>query len=618
MNKYADRQYIIIYLFAISGIALIGKAAQLQLFSSQYRDMAERTTLTRNVIHPARGMMFDRNGKILVANNPIYDIEVIFRNLNPKMDTTLFCQLLNISKETFIDNINKDWSNIRYSKSTPFTFLSKIDPDIFARYQEQMYQFPGFYPIVRNVRSYPHKSAGHALGYLSEVRPAEVAMEGSDYIPGDLIGTIGLENQYENELKGKKGIEYLLRDNLGRNVGSYNNGRLDSSAVSGEDLILSLDLDLQAYGELLMQNKKGALVAIEPETGEILAMISTPHYDPNLLSFTSNRNQTFKALVSDEENKPMINRAVTSKYPPGSIFKPVISLIALQKEAWNLNRTVSCNMGYRLGSRVLGCHRHPPIGHISSAIQHSCNAYYFQMLRDFLDQYGYNQPGVALDTLTAYLGKFGLGKKLDIDYTYENDGFVPTSGYYDRRYSSEVAGWKSTWVISLGIGQGEFEFTTMQMANLAAAIANRGYYITPHFLKGFRSGKKTLHEKYTRKNYTGIDEKHFIHVVDGMDKAVTGGTSRIAAVPEIEVCGKTGTSQNPHGEDHSVFFAFAPKEKPTIAIAVFVENAGWGASYAAPIAGLMIEKYIKREISPSKKWLEERMIKADLLTKPLL
>ncbi|HMQ08916.1 MAG TPA: penicillin-binding transpeptidase domain-containing protein [Saprospiraceae bacterium] len=618
MNKYADRQYIIIYLFVISGIILIGKAAQLQIFSSQYRDMAERTTLSRNVIYPARGMMFDRNGKILVANNPIYDIEVIYRNVNPKMDTALFCQLLNISKQTFIDNINKDWSNIKYSKSTPFTFLNKIDPDIFSRYQEQMYQFPGFYPVVRNVRSYPHKSGAHALGYLMEVQPKDVEVEGSEYVPGDLIGAIGLEKQYEKELKGKKGIEYLLRDNLGRNVGSYNHGRLDSAAVSGEDLIISLDLDLQEYGEWLMVNKRGAIVAIEPSTGEILTMISAPVYDPNLLSFTNNRNKTFKELVSDELNKPLINRAVTAKYPPGSIFKPVLSAVALQHGTWPVNRSFSCRMGYPLGSRLLGCHRHPPITSIPMAIQHSCNAYYFQMFREFIDQYGFTKAGMGMDTLMTYLDRFGLGRKLEIDYTFESPGSIPWADYYNRVYRSEVTGWKSTYTISLGIGQGEFEFTTVQMANLAAAIANKGYYITPHFLKGYRSGIKPVPEKYRTKHNTGIEEKHFLPVIDGMEKAVLGGTSRIAQVAGIEVCGKTGTSQNPHGEDHSVFFAFAPKDNPKIAIAVFVENAGWGASYAAPIAGLMIEKYLKGEVSPSKKWLEDRMVNANLLEKPVL
>ncbi len=536
------------------------------------------------------------------------------------MDTTFFCELLGIDKKTFIKRINKDWSDIRYSKNSNFIFLNKIEPNIFSKFQEHLYKFPGFYPVIRNIRSYPDSCGAHVLGYLSEVTNQDLQDYSYNYVMGDLIGSSGLEKKYESDLRGKKGIEYKLKDNLGRDVASYNDGRLDSFAVSGEDLTLTLDIDLQKYGEKLMVNKIGAIIALEPSSGEILSMVSAPTFDPNLLSFSNKRSPAFTELAEDTLTKPLYNRAINAKYPPGSIFKPVFSLIALQHGITYPNRYIKCDGKYILSRRSgesQGCHSHVSARNIQMAIQHSCNIYYYQMMREFLEQYGYSRPGEGMDTLMTYLERFGLGNKLGIDFPYENGGFLPFAETYDKMYAEEVNGWRSTYVLSLGIGQGEFQFTTLQMANLAAVLANRGYYITPHLLKSYESSKE-INPRYTIKRDVGINKEHFDPVIQGMQLAVEAGTARTAYSPDYIVCGKTGTSQNPHGEDHSVFIAFAPKENPKIAIAVYVENAGWGNSFGGPIAGLMIEKYLTGEISRRNKWLEDRMLAADLINKEQL
>lgn len=588
------------------------RSAQLQLFTQKYKEQAARTTLYKSIIYPARGLLYDRNGKPLVLNYPIYEILAIKNKVNPAMDTANFCRLLNIDIETFKKNLDKDWSNPKFHKAIPFVFLNKISPEQFAVFQEHMYKFPGFYPVQRYIRAYPHQHAAHALGYMGEVNKEIIEKYGDKYAAGDFIGISGIEYAYENELSGEKGVQYILRDNLGRMVGSFDNGRLDSMAVSGEDIDLSIDIDLQAYGESLLKNKRGAIVAIEPSTGQILALVSSPSFDPNLLTLDEKRGKGIKLLLLDSINKPLNNRAVTNKYPPGSIFKPILSLITLQKGTTYASKTIYCPGYYRLSAtKVQKCHGHSVPKDISEAIQHSCNTYFFQLYRDFVDQYGYKKPGVGLDTLVSYLYDFGLGKRLGVDLSYENKGYVPTSEYYNRLYRKEVNGWRSVWTLSLGIGQGEMQLTTIQMANLAVILANRGFYYTPHLIKQFRSGKP-LPIEYSIPKKVRIDKKHFAPVIDGLEKVVLYA-ARSAYVPGLDVCGKTGTSENVHGEDHSVFFGFAPKNKPRIAIAVFVENAGFGAEWAAPVAGLMIEKYLNKEISPGRKYLEENMIKGILV-----
>ncbi len=616
MRNLENRKYSVYYFIVLASIILIGRAAYLQLISPKYKEQAQRTTLEKKLIYPSRGLIFDRNGKTLIYNKPIYVLYATYRKIDPKMDTLQFCSLLGIDKETFIKNLEKDWSNPQFHKSIPFVFLSKISPEQFALFQEHLYKFPGFTAVERSIRGYQYPFGGHIYGYLGEVDKRIIENSDGLYVPGDFIGKTGIEIAYESALAGKKGVKYILLDNLGRQVESYDNGRLDSMAIPGEDIKISIDIDLQAYADSLMMNKKGGLVAIEPSTGEILAMVSAPSYDPNLLSLDENRSEAMMQLLFDTINRPLNNRAVTNKYPPGSIFKPILSLIALQKGVTWEQRSIPCMGGFRLSAtKKIGCHAHSRINNISEAIQHSCNAYYAQVMKDFLDQYGSKYPGKGLDTLDAYLKDFGLGQKLGMDYSYEGKGFIPDSKFYDRVYKNEANGWKSMWVLSLGIGQGEMELTTVQMANLAAILANRGYYITPHFVKNYLSGKP-LDSKFTTKKYVRIDKKYFEPVIQGMENVVIAGTARIAYVPGLEICGKTGTSQNPHGKDHSVFFGFAPKNNPKIAVAVFIENAGWGASWAAPISSLLMEKYINKSIAPDRKALEAKMFKGQVSATP--
>ena len=616
MRNLADRKYGVIYAIVLVSLVLIFRAAQLQLFSGEYKEQAQKTTLEKKLIYPSRGLIIDRNGKTMVYNKPIYVINVIYRKIDPKMDTAFFCSLLGIDKTTFIAHLNKDWKSQLFHKSKPFAFLNRVSPEQFAVFQEHIHKFPGFYAEERSIRGYPHHNASHLLGYLGEVDKKIVDNSAGIYVSGDFIGKTGLEIAYEKELSGIKGINYILKDVFGRNVGSYDNGRLDSMAVPGEDIQISVDLDLQAYADSLMMNKKGGLVAIEPSTGQILAMVSAPTYDPSLLSLDENRNLGMQQLLLDTVNRPLNNRAVTNRYPPGSIFKPILSLIAMQKGVSWANKGGVCRGGYRLsGSKVVKCHAHAPISGISAAIQYSCNTYYCGMMRDMLDLYSYKKPGIGLDTIVSHLKDFGLGSKLGLDFSYENKGFIPTSAFYDRAYRKEVTGWRSAWVISLGIGQGEMQLTTVQMANLAAILANRGYFYTPHFIRKYISGKP-IPEKFTTKNIVRIDPKHFLPVVDGLEQVVLAGTARVAFVEGLDICGKTGTSQNTHGKDHSVFFGFAPKNNPKIAIAVFIENAGWGGDWAAPISSLLIEKYLNKSVSPSRKYLEDKMFKG--LMKPVL
>ena len=388
---------------------------------------------------------------------------------------------------------------------------------------------------------------------------------------------------------------------------------LDSAAISGNDLVTTLDLELQHYGEALMQNKKGSIVCIDPRTGEILTMISSPAYDPNLLTIHQGRSAAFTRLQQDSLN-PLFDRSVMAAYPPGSIIKPILALVGMQEGVLYPRRTVYCEGGYHYKKLTIGCHPHPTATNVVSALQHSCNAYFVQVFRDLVEQEGFSNPARGLEKLNQYLAAFGLGSTLGVDLPQEKSGNIPSPQYFDKIYGQGA--WRSTFLLSLGIGQGELSLTTLQMANLAAILANRGYYYTPHLMKGIAGPVEEMPELFLEKHLVPIDEEFFEPVVAGMERAITAGTATAAYIPGIAICGKTGTSQNPHGADHSVFYAFAPKDDPKIAIAVYVENAGWGGTYAAPIASLMIEQYLNGEISASRKWLENRMLSTDLIATP--
>ncbi len=611
---YQGRSFYIRLLFLLSAGLLLFKIAQIQLFDTSYEKRAKATAVDNYTLYPSRGLLYDRNGKLLINNNPMYDLRVTYNQLDPNMDTLKLCQLLGIDRKEFKERINKDFRDIRYSKKIPFNFISKISSQTYARLQEHLHEFPGFSVQLRNVRSYPHQSAPHVLGYLIEVSQKQIDESKGVYKRFDYIGASGLELSYEDALRGEKGVKKVLKDNLGREVGPYQGGSQDKSAVSGSDLRTTLDINLQEYGEYLMQNKTGSIVAIEPGSGEILAMVSTPSYDPNILTINRNRGKAFNALMQDSL-KPFFNRSTMAQYPPGSIFKTVVALVAMQEGLLSSTRGITCNAGYYYNGKRFGCHEHSYCYNVAKALEHSCNAYFFTVLRDIIDKEGFKNPKPGLNMFNEYLKTFGLGSPLGLDIPNEFKGNIPTADYYDFLYPQKKGGWKSPTIMSIGIGQGEIQMTTLQMANLAAIMANRGHYYTPHLIKEFSNPDFSLDGKYTNKNEVPIDQRHFSPVINGMQQAVERGTGTLAQVRDIIVCGKTGTSQNPHGKDHSVFFAFAPKENPKIAIAVYVEKGGWGSNYGSPIAGLMIEKYLKGEIDPSKKWLEDRMLNASLIDK---
>jgi len=453
--NFDSRQIPILITFLISTSLLLYKLADLQLFNSTYKKLAERTVLDKRTEYPSRGNIFDRNGELLTYNKPIYDLEMIYKNIDFEMDTTLFCELLEIDQETFESNININWKDKRYHKSLPTTFLSKISPEKYSRLQEQLFRFSGFYPVTRNIRAYPHQSAPHLLGYLGEADLNLINKKGSDYSRGDYVGKSGLEKHYENQLKGTKGVKFLMRDNVGREVSSFSDGKLDSLSKQGVDLTSTLDLELQKYCEELMVNKRGSIVAIEPETGEILSMVSSPNYDPNQLNLDVDRGKAFKKLMSDKIQRPLLDRSISAKYPPGSIFKPILSLISLQEGVFRANQTVSCYGHYEYRTFKFGCHNHTAANNVKSAIMHSCNSYFFEMVRKLIEKEGYNNPEIGLNILRSHLHDFGLGRPLGVDIPNENAGFVPTPEYYDNRYRDAGANWKSTYIMSIGIGQGD-------------------------------------------------------------------------------------------------------------------------------------------------------------------
>ena len=612
-ERLTNRAIWIQRVIILVSVILILQTGWLQLIDPTYGQKAERTTLVRRTLYPGRGLISDRKGHLMVHNIPVYDLKVIYNQVQKGIDTNLLCQLLEIDRSDYRKRMEQDWKSLRFSKSIPFTFMEHIPSEKFQYIQEFLHLFPGFYGELRSARGYFENHSAHILGYMSEVDQQRVDQSNGAYIPGDYAGSTGIEHFYEPQLKGAKGSSYILKDNLGREIESLDDGRHDSLAVSGENLILSLDHELQAYGQLLLQNKTGSIVAIEPSTGEILAIISSPGYDPNELSISRSRGAAFARLQMDTLN-PLFDRSLMAMYPPGSIFKPILSLVAMQQSVIDENKTVHCSGAYYTGGLRRGCHHHPTAHNISAAIQYSCNTYFFTVYKEVIDQAGYTLPEIGMRKLNGALSEFGLGRKISVDLPSEKAGNLPGPEYFDKEYSPGK--WRSPYILSMGIGQGELQLTTLQMAHAAAIIANEGTYTDPHILKArVPPGGQSIVEYYPRRR-VNIDYRYFEPVIEGMSGAVRAGTATMASHPQIEICGKTGTSQNPHGEDHSVFFGFAPRHQPKIAIAVYIENAGWGGSYATPIAGLMMEKYLRGSIIDSRKGIEKKMLEADLIHKP--
>ena len=602
-DAFISRKYVIIALIVLASLLLIVRLFIIQVVKDTYRLSADNNVLRYVTQYPARGLIYDRNKKLMVYNQAAYDLMVVPAQV-AKIDTSEFCNLLGISTTSFRERMDEA---VSYSRRAPSVFLKQISAESYARLQEKLFQYPGFYVQPRTLRKYSKPIAGHILGYVSEVDEALVKKE-PYYKSGDYIGKLGIEEAYEKYLRGQRGVKIFLVDVYSRIKGSYADGRMDTIAVQGEDIVSSVDMDLQEYGELLMHNKSGSVVAIEPKTGEVLALVSSPNYDPELLVGRI-RSENFSRLSADTALLPLFNRALQAKYPPGSTFKPINGLIGLQEKVITPSTVFGCNNGYLF----VKCHSHSSPLDLIHGISNSCNSYFCQVYRRILENPAYPTIEDAYSKWRAYLDEFGFGKKLGIEFTNELTGLIPSPAYFDKYYGKNK--WKALTVISMAIGQGEVETTPLQMANMTAAIANRGYYYIPHIVKSIGIDKK-IDQKYLTKQVINIDSSNFESIVLGLEEAVNGeagATARIAALKDIIVCGKTGTAQNPHGnrKDHSVFIAFAPKDDPKIAIAVYVENAGFGATYAAPVASLMIEKYLTGKVTNS--WSEQRILDLNLI-----
>jgi penicillin-binding protein 2 len=606
MDQFASRRNIIAIIFLMAAVALVIRLFYIQVIDSSYKLSAENNSQRIEILYPARGLIYDRKGKLMVYNQPSYDLMIAPYELRP-FDSTEFCRILNIG----MDRLRAGIARSKLPRYRREPFIKQISPEQYAVLQEKMFKYPGFYVRSRTLRKYTKPLASHLFGYVGEVDEKLIERKKS-YVMGDYIGISGIEGYYEEELKGEKGQEVLLVDVHGRVKGPYQDGRYDKDAIVGRDLTCTIDEDLQEYGEKLMKNYKGSIVAIEPSTGEVLALVSAPTYDPALL-VGRDRTNNYKILERDTILKPLFNRALMANYPPGSTFKPIQALIGLQEGVITKESSFSCSRGYHYGSRTVGCHDHRSPLDLIEGIQHSCNSYFCNVYRRIIENPKYKNAEEAYDAWYEHVKEFGIGNRLKSDFTNELRGNVAPTTYYDKYFGKNH--WNALTTISLSIGQGELLVTPLQMANEAAIIANRGYYIIPHTIKSIE-GLDTIERRFTQKHMINIDTANFNLVAQGMYMAVNGGpggTATIARIDSIAVCGKTGTAQNPHGKDHSVFIAFAPKDNPKIAIAVYVEHGMWGATYAAPIASLLIEKYLKGKISPNRKYLEDRMLNGNLL-----
>ena len=601
------RKLLLAGLTLIIGILFISRLFQLQVINTSYQRLSDNNAILEISDYPERGFIYDRNGKLLVANQPAYDVMIIPENVIP-FDTLSFCELTGISKEKLIKSLKKAR---QFSKRLPSVIVNQISKETYATLQEQMWKYEGFFIQKKSLRDYRINFGANVLGYVSEVNNNDLKYD-SYYQQGELIGRKGIEKSYENELRGEKGKRFLQKDRFNRIIGEYKNNTFDVEPKVAKNIYLTLDATLQEYGEYLMQNKRGGIVAIEPSTGEILALVSAPSYNPNLL-VGRDRSKNYRKLAQDTLAKPLFDRGLQALYPPGSPFKTLNALIALQEGVITPETQFKCNKGhfYARGA-FMECHcRRGSRNDLLKGIYQSCNTYFANTYKKIINKY--ETPDKGVNQWNSHLKSFGLGNYLGYDLSVGKRGFIPNASYYNSWYKE--GGWKAPTIISNAIGQGEVLTTPIQLANFTAAIANRGYYYTPHFLRSV-SGD-SIQQKFLRKN-TSIDPEHFEVVIDGMHKVIERGTAKIARIKGIEVCGKTGTAENftkidgvrTQLTDHSVFIAFAPKEDPKIAIAVFIENGYWGGRWAAPIASLMLEQYINKEVKRS--WLEKRMVEGSL------
>lgn len=591
---------------------LIVRLFTIQIIQDKYKISSDNNSMVYDEIYPTRGIIYDRNGEIIVGNKVAYDIIVTPREVKP-FDTLGLANALDVDVQVIRDKMayyRKYRSSIGYQSQTMF---KQIPPQTYMKFAEVQYKFPGFKGQMRSIRDYPIDAGGNLLGYVSEVDAAYIKAHPGEYRPGDYAGKTGIEAAREADLRGQKGYHVYLRDSHNQIQTAYKDGEMDKEAIPGNDIVTTIDAQLQNYGQRLMENKVGSVVAIEPKTGEILAMVSSPGISVDQLA---DIGQHYNTLIKDPY-RPMFNRTVQASYPPGSVFKLVNGLIGLEEGTLTLNDRYPCSRGFPYGNgHKLGCHGHASPLALLDAIATSCNGYFCYVFRNILENRKYSSIQDAFDTWRDYVLSFGFGRKLGSDFPSELGGNIPTSNYYNKVYGKK--GWKFTTIISLSIGQGEIGVTPLQIANLCATVANRGYYIIPHIIKDSENVK--IDDIYHERQYTKVDTTNFKKVINGMYMAVHGGgaggaTATAAAIPGIDVCGKTGTAQNPRGADNSVFICFAPKDDPQIAIAAYIENAGFGATWACPIASLMMEKYLTGDIRPERKGVEDRILQANLMSR---
>ena len=609
MDRLSYRKNVLTVILGVAFAVLVGKLFYIQIIDRRYRINAENNALKYETRYPARGLIRDRDGRVIVGNKISYDILVTPAAITEPFDTVAFCRIFGVDTAYVCSKFREYRLYRRRIGYQSLPLLKQVSALQYGEFAEQMDRFPGFEGVPRTTRTYNYKAGGNLLGYTSEV-DADFIRRNPEYRSGDFAGRTGMEGAFEKLLRGEKGYAIYYRDVHNRIVDRYEEGRFDKPSVAGTDIYTTIDAPLQAFGERLMKNKVGSLVAIEPATGDVLAMVSSPGID---VSYLAEINRYYNQLANDPY-RPMFNRAVMSPQPPGSVFKLVNALIGLQEEVIRPDTYYPCQLGYHAGNLTVGCHAHPSPLDLRRAIMMSCNAYFCYAFRAIIDNPKYGSVREGFEAWLDYVRSFGIGSRLGTDIPGEQAGMMPSAERYDRIHGRDA--WRSLSIISLSIGQGELGITPLHLANLAATIANRGYYYTPHIQKD--RPECPIDERFHERHVTPFDSLHYETIIDGMRLAVNGGagaTARIAAIPGVTVCGKTGTAQNPHGDEHSVFICFAPAENPKIAVAAYVENAGFGAEWAAPIASLLVEQYLFDGIRPERKWLESHIVSSSLMHK---